>query len=79
MFPPSGLRKNAAIDSASSGIQQNLHQFNVAVDSIATTPFGPDMINDLAQMKLAELGVSANIKVLVASDRVLSHIVDLTA
>ena len=69
----------SAINSASSGIQQNLQQFNVAADSIATTPFGPDMLNDLAHMKLAELGVSANIKVLVASDRVLGHIVDLTA
>ncbi len=69
----------SAINSASSGIQQNLQQFNVAADSIATEPFGPDMLNDLAQMKLAELGVSANIKVLVASDRVLGHIVDLTA
>ena len=69
----------SAINSASSGIQQNLQQFNVAADSIATASFGPDMLRDLAQLKLAELGVSANIKVLVESDRVLGHIVDLTA
>jgi len=69
----------SAVSSASSGIQQNLHQFNVAADRMSVSRFGPDLLRDVAQMKIAKFGVSANIAVLQTADEVLGEMVDIIA
>ena len=69
----------SAINTATSGIQQNVHQLDAAATTVGGPSFSPEMLRDLMQMKQAKLGASANTKVVAASDRVLGHIVNLTA
>ena len=73
------MSTNSAISSASWGIQQNLRQFDDAAANIAKSPFGPEVVRDLVQMKFAKHAVAANVRVLQTADQVLGQVVDIIA